>query len=46
VKKEKIYYLAAECKPLSIVGGVGDVAGELPIALKKLGFDVEVITPG
>jgi starch synthase len=44
--KEKVFYIAAECKPFSMVGGIGDVAGELPIALKKQGFDVEVITPG
>jgi starch synthase len=45
-KKEKVFYIAAECKPFSMVGGVGDVAGELPNALHKHGFDVEIITPG
>lgn len=44
--RQKVFYIAAECKPFSMVGGVGDVAGELPIALKKLGYDVEIITPG
>jgi starch synthase len=44
--EQRVFYIAAECKPFSMVGGVGDVAGELPIALKKHGFDVEVITPG
>lgn len=41
----KILYLAAECKPFSKAGGVGDVAGELPPALKKEGLDVSVVTP-
>jgi starch synthase len=41
----KILYIAAECKPFSKVGGVGDVAGELPVALQKEGVDIEIITP-
>ena len=41
----KVLYIAAECKPFSKVGGVGDVAGELPAALARLGVDVEVVTP-
>jgi starch synthase len=41
----KVLYIAAECKPFSKVGGVADVAGELPLALKKQGIDIEVVTP-
>ncbi len=41
----KVLYIAAECKPFSKVGGVGDVAGELPPALKQRGVDVEIATP-
>ena len=37
----KIMYIAAECKPFSMAGGVADVAGELPIALKKQGVDID-----
>lgn len=41
----KILYIALECKPFSKVGGVGDVAGELPLALRQEGIDIEVVTP-
>ena len=41
----KVLYIAAECKPFSKVGGVGDVAGELPVALKEEGIDIEIVTP-
>ena len=41
----KVLFIAAECKPFSKVGGVGDVAGELPVELKKQGVDVEIATP-
>ncbi len=41
----KALYIAVECKPFSKVGGVGDVAGELPPALKNQGVDVEIVTP-
>lgn len=41
----KVFYIAAECKPFSKVGGVGDVAGELPPALKAAGVDIEIVTP-
>ena len=41
----KVLYIAAECKPFSKVGGVGDVAGELPLALHRQGIDIEIVTP-
>ncbi|MBL9080695.1 MAG: glycogen/starch synthase [Planctomycetales bacterium] len=41
----RVLYIAAECKPFSKAGGVGDVAGELPPALKAAGVDVEIVTP-
>jgi starch synthase len=41
----KIFYIALECKPFSQVGGVGDVAGELPWALHQRGLQVEILTP-
>ncbi len=41
----KCLYVAAECKPFSKAGGVGDVAGELPPALARLGIDIEIVVP-
>jgi starch synthase len=41
----KVLYVAAECKPFAKAGGVGDVTGELPPALKALGVDIEIVTP-
>lgn len=44
-KKLKILFLAAEVAPFSKSGGLGDVTGSLPKALKKLAQEVVVVTP-
>lgn len=41
----KVLFVAAECAPLIKVGGLGDVAGELPLKLKEQGVDVHIVIP-
>jgi starch synthase len=44
-KPIKILYAAAECYPFIATGGLGDVMGSLPVAVKNEGADVRVVIP-
>ncbi|HEY44775.1 MAG TPA: glycogen synthase [Anaerolineae bacterium] len=41
----RVLYLSSEASPLIKVGGLADVAGELPRALRSLGVDVRIVLP-
>ena len=41
----KILYLAAECVPFAKTGGLADVAGALPKAIRSQGHDIRIMMP-
>ena len=41
----KILFVTSECAPFSKSGGLADVAFSLPPALKKIGNEIQIITP-
>jgi starch synthase len=45
VKDIKIWFASSEAAPFAKTGGLADVAGSLPKALRKLGADVRVVMP-
>lgn len=40
-----ILYVASEATPFIKTGGLADVAGSLPISIKKMGHDIRVVLP-
>src|SRR5512136_2572051 len=42
---QKVLFVAAECAPFAKTGGLGDVVGALPKALRRRGIDVRVVVP-
>jgi starch synthase len=43
--KLKVLFLSSEAVPFAKTGGLADVAGALPVALKRLGLDVRLVLP-
>ncbi|MDI6591616.1 MAG: glycogen/starch synthase [Patescibacteria group bacterium] len=44
-EKVKVLFAASECMPYAKVGGLADVVGSLPKALKEMGIDVRICLP-
>jgi starch synthase len=45
VPRLEVLFVVSECVPLVKTGGLGDVAGALPVELKRRGHDVRVVMP-
>jgi starch synthase len=41
----KVLFVASECSPFAKTGGLGDVVGALPKALRRRGVDVRIVMP-
>ena len=41
----KILFVSPEVSPFARTGGLGEVVGRLPIALRKMGVDARIICP-
>ena len=44
-KKLKILFLSPEAVPFAKTGGLADVSGALPGAIKRLGADIRLVLP-
>lgn len=44
-KKMKVLFCSSEVDPYAKTGGLADVAGSLPLALKDIGVDVRIVMP-
>src|SRR5262245_22016840 len=42
----RVLFVTPECTPLAKAGGLGDVSAALPVALRALGCEVDVLLPG
>jgi starch synthase len=44
-RRIKVLFVSSECAPFAKTGGLGDVAGSLPVFLNKPGLDISVVIP-